>query len=401
MASDIGSTSHRLGGLFSGNRGRAFAVTALFVSLVSAVALSEGLRGYRADLSLLVIPGKRMAPSTVEVMNDVVFLSKTPAFRSVFFRDAESLPALMTMDSADDLSDDAKRKVFDSMLSVSASSGKESILTVRATAGDPQDAKDIARVAALSLSRYASRYYDVEATADFRIVDGPSVSARMPNGPVLIAESAGLGIVFSSILFLLFSVVPGSLSYLDRRRMSLSVIPFSADIFQPKRPVSPILSDTVPADIADRETEFPGADAESDPTIPEPAMPSREADRFFDPAPSVVVETSSETPSSSASGTVPAGKKAPAPLDIPTFSEEEARFLKEFTFEATSDTEEDSGGANMPVVPSVPAMKTVPDEVSGVVPAVPTEETQPSEGEERIIPSRADYQRRLNELLRG
>lgn len=224
MASDISNTSHRFGQAFSDNRRRAFVATALFVSLLAFIALSEGSRGYRADLSLLVIPGKRTAPSTVEVMNDVVFLSKTSSFRSVFFKDTESLPAFMIMDSPDNFSDDAKRKLFDSMVSVS-SSGKGSVMTVSAFATDPDDAKDIARAAALSLSRYASRYYDVESTADFRIVDGPSASAKTPDTLILILESVSIGIVLSSIIFLLFPVVPGVLSYLDRRRMSLSVMP--------------------------------------------------------------------------------------------------------------------------------------------------------------------------------
>ncbi|MEI7749558.1 MAG: hypothetical protein WCJ25_00985 [Candidatus Moraniibacteriota bacterium] len=398
MASDIGNTSHKSGTLFSGNRGRTFAVTALFASLLSFVALSEGSRGYQADLSILVIPGKRTAPSTVEVMNDVVFLSKTPAFRSVFFKDAESVPAFLAMDSADNFSDDAKRKLFDSMLSVSAS-GKGSVLTVRAVAGDAEDAKDIARAAALSLSRYASRYYDVEATADFRIVDGPSVSARMPNGFMLITESVGLGIVFSSLLFLSFSVVPGAVSYIHRRRMSLSAIPFSADIFQPKRPVSPLLPDVALPDIADHGTELSTVtDDGSDPVMQETVMSSQETDRFFDPAP-----IASEVSSASATRTAPTEKKAPAPLDIPTFSEEEARFLKEFTFEAPSDAEEEMNDMNAVDIPVETAVKTVSDEVPDTVPVVPAEDAQPVlvEGDERIIPSRADYQRRLNELLRG
>ncbi len=365
MASDISNTSHRFGQAFSDNRRRAFVATALFVSLLAFIALSEGSRGYRADLSLLVIPGKRTAPSTVEVMNDVVFLSKTSSFRSVFFKDTESLPAFMIMDSPDNFSDDATRKLFDSMVSVS-SSGKGSVMTVSAFATDPDDAKDIARAAALSLSRYASRYYDVESTADFRIVDGPSASAKTPDTLILILESVSIGIVLSSIIFLLFPVVPGVLSYLDRRRMSLSVMPFSADIFQPKRPASPLLSDTTASERTSGEWS-----------------PSESPDPFFKSVSTVEPPISSE-------------KKAPAPADVPTFSDAEERFLQEFAFETSSDAEAGHDEVNPIDEPADPVMDEAP-----ALPTMPIQEQSPKEGGERIVPSNSEYQRRLNQLLRG
>lgn len=389
MTSDIGNTSRRLGAFFSEGKGLVFTATALFFSISAFVALSAGFRGYQADLSVLVIPKGKAVYRSTEIVDNVVFLSRTDGFRSLFFRDAESVPGLMTVEGADEMSGDEKRKTFDSMVSVFPT-GTGSVFSVRAFSDNRDDAKDIARSAALSLFRYASKYYDVKEEADFRIVDGPTVAPKSLNGLLLLSGSVAFGTVFAAIVMLFLSGTPRVPSFFNRRKMPLSMIPFSADIFQPKRPVSPLISDSAVPDDIGRETE-----AVSEP-VADTETAVMESGPSFGSEPVAIEETESLPAGCPVeAATVSVAKKAPAPLNIPTFSEEEERFLNEFTFETVDEedvdhTDEDTKNDG-----------AVTEAVSGPVPATTSDMKESVSDDGVSSPSRDEYRRRLNELLRG
>ncbi|NTW30134.1 MAG: hypothetical protein HGB34_01685 [Candidatus Moranbacteria bacterium] len=373
---------------------RVFIAIAILVSFSAFIVFSETSRGYRADVDVLVIPGGQ-AISTEEMVANVVFLSKTTGFRSVFFEEIEALPGLMVSQDMDDLTGAAKRDLFESMISVNPTSG--SIISVRSIAQDSDDAKAIARSAALALFQYASRYYDVEEEVDFRIVDGPIVSARSPNLALSLFGSLAFGFAFSGLMLFSRSALIGILTTTSRPKMPLPGNPFAADIFKPKRPVSPLLSDSA-------SPEMPVIDSgmtEVSEKINEPAMVLKD-DAFFEPEPAVRAETNrrSDLPVSK-SAPVTAVKQAPAPMDIPTYSEEEERFLKEFSFEefeGDGKSHDETGDvdvekAAMPIV--------VEESATSVSEESSRSEELPSVEEHHPSPSKSDYQRRLNELLRG
>lgn len=383
--------SHRLTGMFSGRVGRVSSVTAVVVALVVFTMLSEGLRGYQADLSVLVIPGERAKAPVRDIVENVSYLSRTSKFQAAFFQDAESVPGLMASADVSEMSGDEMKASFESMISIMPGA-TGSMLSVRAFAADPDDAKALARTSALSLFRYASRYYDAETEADFRIVEGPSVSARLPNGFLLFSGSVAIGAIVAGILAVLWSVIPGVFRPVIRRTMPLpGGSPFGADIFQPKRPISPLLSET---DIR----VGPG----EEPTIDEPVSPSDSVpaeDPFFEPRPVRSGSVGNETVRSD-SDSEPTMKKAPAPPDIPTYSDEEERFLKEFSFETVEgdDTETTESGPETATAKPEPTVTPSVSEDTAVV----SSDMEPSREEhEHPAPSKSDYQRRLNELLRG
>ncbi len=371
---------------------RAFLAIAVLVSFSAFIVSSEISRGYRADVDVLVIPGGQAIPAA-EIVANVVFLSETTGFRSVFFDEVGSIPGLMALEDMDDLTGAAKRDLFESMISVSRASG--SIFSVRSIAEDPDDAKAIARSAALSLFRYASRYYDVEEEADFRIVDGPIVSARSPNVVLSLLGSIAFGFAFSGLMFFSRSAITGILTTASRPKMPLPGNPFAADIFKPKRPVSPLLEPETPeavAAISEQRPTIEGNDRKE--MIPDAVTGP---DSFFEPAPAPGVTAGPAAPSA-ASSDVPASgmKKAPAPLDVPIYSEEEERFLKEFSFEEFTEGDDTRVGS----VVSEPVSETEAEE-----PPVAAAPVNLPIGEPDVVdhpaPSKSDYQRRLNELLRG
>ncbi len=395
MTSDTDNGSHNPEVTFPNRKRRVLAVLA-FVTVMAFAAISIGFRGYQSTVSVLVIPRAKSVSTTSEIVDNVVFLSQTSAFHTFFFQTTESVPGLMSLSSHDELSGTATEKLFDSMVSVS-SAKRGGIISVHAFRSDPDDAKSVAHAAALSLFRYASKYYDVKEEVDFRIVDGPTVSARLPDGLTLLF---GLVVLCGAVAFVIspfLSLLSRGRSLFEQRKMSLSAMPFSADMFKPKRPASTLLSGSVESGAFDRESENTDTDTDIDTdadtdivTVVEPETEIdttvTETDSFFEPVPPVKTAEAART-----SETVPVWKKAPAPLDIPTFSEEEARFLKEFAFEPV---EEESGSdhADAPIVETAPTGPSASAEIP---------ETQADAANVPAAPTRSEYQRRLNELLRG
>ncbi|HWQ60114.1 MAG TPA: hypothetical protein VN420_03125 [Candidatus Fimivivens sp.] len=334
-----------------------FVLVATAAAFVSFLMLSRMLHGYTAECSVLVIPGVHAMPST-DLVNDVVFLSRTSGFREQLFQDAGPY----IKGDPDILTRNGRAELLDSGLSVSASA-TPNVISVRATADDPLDAGKLARTASLSLFRYVSRYYDIREKADFRIVDGPLVTRRSLSVLSRLSLSVAIGIAISTMLSVLVALVGRFSRYSvlpDRSRTAIPLNPFGADIFRPKRPVSPILSEVV---LTEKE-------------------PTREQDSFFEPEP-----TTREVVN------VFEGKKAPAPLDIPTYSEEEARFLKEFSFESTDESEDHDSAT---VSDDTDTVRQKADAVATAV-----EEAKHENIPEHETPSQAEFRRRLNELLQG
>jgi len=328
------------GNLFTAGRKRAF--LAVFVSVATIVFFAYfggGERTFRSEVSVLAIPGSDASLSPDEIAESVVFLSGTEGFRAALFSDMGPVPGLVTRIVPERLSDEEGRDVFGSMLSVSRSR-TDGIFSVTASADDPDDAALISRIAALSLFRYVSGYYDIRRQADFRIVDGPSTTASASGAVFAVMVGIGAG-VLSVILSVLFVSVADRMFRL--RSETVRTKPFAAEMFQPKRPVSTILSEPV-------------------------------EDDEFSETPSDKADTAVSVPSAPT-------KQAPAPADVPSFSDEEERFLNEFSFEDPT-AGDDVAEADPDATPAKPSeTETVSDE-----PLSPTDE---------------EYRRRLNELLRG
>ncbi|NTW15086.1 MAG: hypothetical protein HGA38_01810 [Candidatus Moranbacteria bacterium] len=362
-----------------------------FVVAVVMFGMAAGMSwGYRADVPVLAITKKDSGTDAGRLADALEYLSETSRFRNAFLEEVDGLSVRMGEEPVSDLSGSERRKLADSILSVSHT-GEH--VTVTGYADDPEAARDIARTGALSLFRYAAKYYDVDTEADFRIVDEPSVSSRLPNAWILLLGSAILGTLLTALLF---SVVPKIRT--ASRRTPIISMPFNSDIFMPKRPVSPILTGDI------------DGIGESVPT--ESGKEEAASDKFFEPEP-VRKDAGTEVARSTS-------KKAPAPTDIPVaMSEEERRFLEEFSFEQPAGADRDETIVSEAEPQSVSEADSEPvamidtEKESSVV-AAPT---RPQTGEESIrkseavgirdsgephpVPSREEYLKRLNELLRG
>jgi hypothetical protein len=331
-----------------GTKGRYFILTAFFAAFTASVILADSFRDHEAEMSVLVIPKNQVSADTLpEIVSNMERIAGTDAFRSAFFG------ALSEKSGAyEGLSASARWKVAEKMVSVRQEDAGSTIV-VRTFSDDADDARTGVRQATLALFGSVGRYYNLKEDIDLRVIDGPTVSTRIANPFLFAVASAGLGAVVASAFFLMLFGLPGALSFFERSRRSVGT-PLRTKVFEPEMPTSPFLRDAVETD---RET-----------------------------AAAVIAEHENVFPESPVREGVAHGKKSSAPPNLPSLSEEEERFLREFSFEGSLEREEDEEVKEAIVAEGNMSIRT-------------EAATEPvSDGCE---PTEEEYKRRLNELLRG
>lgn len=345
MVSGAGKAHKRM----SVSKGWYFALTAVFAAFTSAVILADSFRDYESEVSVLVIPKSEVAAVSLgEIVANMGHITRTDAFRSEFF------DALSAKNGAfDHLSASARGEAMEKMVSVRAEK-KGSVISIRAVADDADDARMIGRQAALTLLGSVGRYYNLKEDIDLRVMNGPTASARVMSPVVFVLSSVVLGMTVAAAFFLALFGLPGAIAFFERRRRFPSGT-LDAKVFEPELPISSVIRDTVGAD---RETAAAVIAEHDAADIPEQPIP------VGAPVPTPSVH----------------GKRGSAPSNLPSLSEAEERFLREFSFEGSLEQED------------VAEMKTA------LATPVPTPEVRPTADHE---PTEEEYKRRLNELLKG
>ncbi len=345
MVSGVGKAHKRT----FGSKGWYFVLTALFAAFTASVMLADSFRSYESEVSVLVIPKSEVAAVSLgEIVVNIGHITRTDAFRSAFF------DALSEKSGAfDDLSAAARGDAMERMVTVRAEK-KGSVLSIRAVADDADDARVIARQAALTLLGSVGQYYNLKEDIDLRVMNGPTASARVMSPGLFILSSAVSGIGVASIFFLTLFGLPDVIAFFERKRR-FSGNTLDAKVFEPEMPTSSVIRDTIETD---RETAAAVIAERETPSVSDRPVPA-------------------EAPVSAPSAD---GKKGSAPSNLPSLSEAEEQFLREFSFEGSLEREE---ADEMKTVLAVPA---------------PTPEVQPTADHE---PTEEEYKRRLNELLKG
>lgn len=323
----------------------AFASVAVILSIVSAAVLRGRFLTYEAEVPLLVIPIGSVGPGH-EIAGNLEYFSRSASFRDT-----------LTVDS-----DHADR------ISVETAS-EGSMVVIRARADHPETARTVAHAAALSLSRFSSRYYNVKTGADFRILSASEPIHIIDDTGVYVIASVLAGIGLSSAMYFLLFGFPDLPDILKRRRGDL--LPFDLRLFEPKRPSSSLLSDRI--------VPVPGSEMSVQEVFPATEEPMKSRIPVYESLPEM--DGSDVVDRDAVSAIVP-GKKAAAPDNLPGLTDAEQRFLDEFSFEE-------------------PAEEGVPDDIGTIETVDRIVSDIPEIHEEPEEPSVEEYQRRLNELLKG
>lgn len=340
------------------SKGRYFLLAALFASVASALALADSFRVYEAETTAIMLAkSDRAAVLLRSTVENAALLAGTDPYRTRFFEELSAKSGKF-----DELSVSSRRDTFESMVDVTADE-HGSVLHVSGYADDPDDAKEISRIATLSLFRFLGQYYNVKEDVDFRITGGPTTVSMISDKPLFALYSVALGTLSASILFLILWALPRVFAFSGGHTVSRKPL-IDAGVFEPSRPMSPYFDQTA---------------IEEEP-IPFPKEPS--------PAPAVPVSVPMPTPEPSPAPTreEPSSvhaRKASAPVNLPALSEAEEQFLREFSFEGPLEKED----ADLVRETALADIEAAP----------PAAEQEIPRGE----PTEEEYKRRLNELLRG
>ncbi len=213
-------------------RGRYFLIAALFASLASMLILADSFRVYESKVTaILIAKSDRAATLSRSMVENTVLLADTMAYQNRFFE------AISSKSGAFDETPDALRRAsFRKMISVSA--GEEgSVLSIRGIAEDPDDSKERARQASLTLFQFFGQYYNIKDDVEFRIIEGPVTSSVIGNKWGFFGASLALGVLSTGVLFLALFSLPSLMGRM--RKEEVFHKPFlDAKVFEPERPLS-------------------------------------------------------------------------------------------------------------------------------------------------------------------
>lgn len=346
---------------------RVFWITSVFITLAAGLFWLDFFRGYRAEVTVLVISRSGSSQSGAEIAGNLASLTRTLSFYDRMLSQNDLLD-----DAFESYAPDARRAHWNDAVSVKKFDGS-SVLVVRAKGDTGEAARLLATETAQTLFSVAGFYYDIRTDVDLRIIDGPIVSYVVASPIFFAGVSLSTGLFVTVLFFWLLNAVPG---FIGGRKESVSLDEFLAK--------QSVFGETA---VAPEKSHSEFTVDESAPWIdPRKFVPTKPATLSFE---SASPETKKNTPS------VP---HAAAPANLPVASDEMNLPLVDvadlpFTFETSSENEdrvfsqdeEDESSKSKIAVPEAPDTLSVVTE-----PVLPKSE-----------PTVEDYKRRLNELLAG
>lgn len=370
-----------------------FSVLALFFITAAAFVSLDTFRGYRAEVTVLVLPLSTNQTPAEQMVENIAILPTTVSFLDALL---ESDGRLSEFSDLDEQSINARSEQWNEMLAVRREGGS-GIVTYTIKADTQEEATIFARQMAKVLFQKIGTYYDIRSEVSLRLIEGPLVRASLISPVTWVVLSVSIGIV-AALSLMVLGVFLRLLIGTPRRKTATptaeTLSPVSRptdtaypaihpDTFVPKKPTV-LFSEEGEARAREEKREYnpyvitPNSQqvsgARNEVTAPETAA--------FPVAP---IETVSATSTTQPIAVEPlstptsiATTKSAAPANLPFI--DEATFLAQFSSEATPES-----APPEPDTDPIQPMETGQEPVTPSLPAEPTME---------------DYRRRLNELLK-
>jgi len=370
-----------------------FSVLALFFITAAAFVSLDTFRGYRAEVTVLVLPLSTNQTPAEQMVENIAILPTTVSFLDALL---ESDGRLSEFSDLDEQSINARSEQWNEMLAVRREGGS-GIVTYTIKADTQEEATIFARQMAKVLFQKIGTYYDIRSEVSLRLIEGPLVRASLISPVTWVVLSVSIGIV-AALSLMVLGVFLRLLIGTPRRKTATptaeTLSPVSRptdtaypaihpDTFVPKKPTV-LFSEEGEARAREEKREYnpyvitPNSQqvsgARNEVTAPEtvalPVAPIETVSATSTTQP-IAVEPLS-TPTSIAT------TKSAAPANLPFI--DEATFLAQFSSEATPES-----------APPEPDTDPIQPMETGQEPATPS---LPAE------PTMEDYRRRLNELLK-
>lgn len=383
-----------------------FSVLALFFITVAAFVSLDTFRGYRAEVTVLILPSAANQASAEQMVENIAVLPTTVSFFDSLLASDERLSEFSELDERPI---DIRSERWHEMLSVKREGGS-GIVTYTIEANTQEEATLFARQMAKVLFQKAGTYYDIRSEVSLRLIEGPLVRAALISPVTWIVSSVSIGIIVA-LIFMVLGTFLRLLIGTPRRKKVLPTNEAALPISRPTETVFPsIHPDTF---IPKKPTVFFSEEGEAR---------AREERREYNPY--VITPNTRQETGTKQNTEVTEEEETMAPdlssapetsvIPEPSFPDEPERKKQEIgqAVRSSVSTVKSEAPANLPFIDEA----TFLAQFSSAAAEIPAEEkqaepepnpVQPMEtGQESIVsplptePTVEDYRRRLNELLK-
>lgn len=382
---------------------------AVFVPLLLAAGLfwMDELRGYRGELSLLVLPKAELAQGAAA---NLAALARETSFAVSVYEEvgAGIENPLIGRTPAE------RRAIWKKTTEVRVV-GASDVIRIASLGSDQDEALALAETVAAELVRTASRYYNQKTDLDIRIVTDPVAIPSISAWPRFVAYIIGTALFFTVLFFIVYALIERIFPKRSVPQSGNGEYVISPETFKPRKPAYWGRDEQAfpqEAAVASTEIDEPTQEVETFETSPAEELVTPE----YEEGPTALADTFSEP--TIAPEEWPADLPIEEPVIEETFTAEE--YQPSYEAERAGLLDEDVASHyvahavapdNLPIIegPITPLqgaqsrlMKADIDATAEAYaamtePALPEEPMKPQTHE----PTPEEYRRRLNELLSG
>jgi capsular polysaccharide biosynthesis protein len=178
---------------------RAFVVAFVFATLAASLFWLDFFRGYRAEITVLVISKTEM--SSQEVAENMAEITRTLSFYERVLSDNDLID-----DDFEGYVPDKRKALWNDVISVKRQANS-SALFLETKGGTPEKTKRLAKQTAQTLFSVAGLYYNVKTDIDMRVIDGPIVSYRLAKPFLFGVTSILTGLIITSFFFFVLNAI--------------------------------------------------------------------------------------------------------------------------------------------------------------------------------------------------
>ncbi|MFA9262448.1 MAG: hypothetical protein ACEQSB_03800 [Undibacterium sp.] len=202
---------------------------AVFVplTLVAGLFWLSEIRGYRAEMSILVLPKTEFAQGAAA---NLAALARELPFASAVYENGQTLESPFTGKTAGE-----RMKLWQEVATV-ATSGRSDLVRISVRATEQDEALLLVKAVAAELVRTGSRYYNQKTDIDIRVIEEPATIPSLTAWPRFLLFTFGTSLAFTFLFFLVHEIIE---RLFPKKKLSYSgngEYTISPDTFKPRVP---------------------------------------------------------------------------------------------------------------------------------------------------------------------
>lgn len=203
---------------------------AVFVPLLLAAGLfwMDELRGYRGEMSLLVLPKAETARGAAA---NLAALARETSFAALVYEEVGAGIENPLIGRTP-----AERKTLWKETAEIRVVGTSDVIRIASLGGDQDEALALAETIAAELVRTASRYYNQKTDLDIRIVADPVAIPSLSAWPRFVAYIIGTALFFTVLFFIVYALIERIFPKRSAPQSGSGEYVISPETFKPRKP---------------------------------------------------------------------------------------------------------------------------------------------------------------------